>query len=155
MVVLICFWWGIWGSIYSIANRTWTYTDQPPEHFAGAGIILGEKGHRVIIVGTMPNTPAARAGLAGGLVIQKVDGTPTDGNLENSFHRIRGPANSKVTLELVDTLNNKTNTVELTRQNIQTPPPRIQFTNRVGRRLILFELIGLAVTLWIARVRGW
>ncbi len=156
LVVLICFWWGIYGSMMAIAHHSWAYTNQPPERYAGLGIVLGEKGHKVIIVQAVPNSPAAKARLAGGLVIQKIGGTPTEGRtLQDCGALGRGPAGSKVTLELVDTINNKTNTVELTRQNIVAPSPRIQVTNRVGLRLMILELLGLAVTFWIARVRSW
>lgn len=156
LVILICFWWGIYGSIRAIATRSWSYTDQRPTSFVGLGINLGEKDHRVIVVDTMPNTPAARAGLAGGLVIQKIGDTPTDGkSLDDCAKLISGPVGGKVTLELVDTANNKTNTVELTRANIQVPSPRIHFTNWHGLFLTIAELVSLAVTVWIGCVRGW
>ena len=67
----------------------------------------------------LPNTPASKAGLAPGLVVRKIDGTATDGKLlKECVDMLRGGVGTKVKLELVDTANSKTNTVELTRERI-------------------------------------
>jgi C-terminal processing protease CtpA/Prc len=67
----------------------------------------------------LPNTPASKAGLSSGLVIQKIDGAVTDDHhLKNYVDMLRGAAGTKVKLELVDTLNRKTNTMELIRERI-------------------------------------
>src|SRR5258705_1426748 len=79
LVVFVCFWWAIYLSVVSLANHSRSTTSQAQEHYTGIGIELGEKDHKVIIVRALPNTPAAKAGLAYGLVNQKIDGTPTDG----------------------------------------------------------------------------
>ncbi len=88
--------------------------------FAGVGLVLGIKDEKITIMDVLPNTPASKAGLVPGLVIQKIDGTNTKGmQLEDCVGMIRGPVDTRVKIELVDTAN-KTNTVELTREKIQT-----------------------------------
>ena len=90
---------------------------QPP--ITGVGIALGVRNNTVRIVKVLPNTPAARAGLTEGLVVQKIDGTVTEnGNLKDCVEMIRGVAGTKVTLELIDTASGATNTVELTRERL-------------------------------------
>jgi membrane protease YdiL (CAAX protease family) len=156
LVVLVCFWWAIYASIVAIAHHPWSTTSQAPEHFTGIGIELGEKDHKVIIVRALPNTPASGAGLAYGLVIQKIDGTSTDcKSLQQCADLGRGPAGSKVKYELVDPTRNQTNTVELTRATILDTSQLGRVTNRSALRVAILELLGLAVTFWIARTRGW
>ena len=97
-------------------------TSHAQEHVTGfIGIDMGIHQHKMRIIHVHANTPASKAGLSPGLVIQKIDGSPTEGkSLEDCAKMIRGAAGSKVKLELVDdTTNRKTNTVELTRERIQ------------------------------------
>jgi membrane protease YdiL (CAAX protease family) len=156
LVVFVCSWWMIYASVTAIANRSWTMTSPAPAHFTGVGVELGEKDHKVIIAQALPNTPAAKAGLSHGLVIQKIDDKPTDGkSLEDCGNLVRGPAGSKVEFELVDTTNNKTNMVELTREGIQATPAKPNATNTSALIVVILEVFGLAVTFWIARTRGW
>jgi membrane protease YdiL (CAAX protease family) len=155
LVLLVCFWWAIYGGIISISTHSWSDANQFQQPFAGIGVELGTKNNKVIIMQVVPNAPAARAGLSSGLVIQKIDGTATAGKSpEDCRDMMRGVAGSKVKLELVDTINNKTNTVEVTRESIQGVP-RGHVTDRRAFEVAGVELLGLAVTFWIARVRGW
>jgi len=156
LVLAVCCWWAIYSSVLSIAHRSWTNGSQAQEHFIGIGIVLGEQGHNVIIQEILPHTPASEAGLSSGLVIQKIDGISLVGKpLKDCGDLVRGLTGSKVTLELVDPANNKTNTVELTRELIPTPPPRARITDHSTLLVTLFELLGLVITFGIARARGW
>src|SRR5882724_2986633 len=112
LVVFVCFWWAIYASIVAIANHSWSTTSRAQAVFTGIGVELDAKDQKVIIRQVVPNAPAAKAGLSGGLVIQRIDGTTTDGkSLKDCGDMMRGPAGSKVALELVDMTSNKTNTV--------------------------------------------
>ena len=155
LVVFVCFWWAIYASISAIANHSWSTTRRPQEVFTGIGVELDAKGREVIIRQVVPNGPASKAGLSGGLVIQKIGGMTTDGkSLKDCADMMRGPAGSKVKLELVDMKSSKTNTVELTRGKIEGAP-KPHTTDRSALRVVLLEWFGLAVTFWIARIRNW
>jgi outer membrane murein-binding lipoprotein Lpp len=83
---------------------------------AGIGIQVSIYHEALTIIHILPDTPAFRAGLTSGIVIQKIDGVPTAGkNALVCAAMIRGVAGTTVKLELVDTEHSKTNTVELTR----------------------------------------
>ena len=89
------------------------------ERVTGVGVLLGDEDHTIKIMKVLPHTPASKAGLVPGLVVRKIDGTTTDGKLlKECVDMVRGAVGTKVKLELVDTANSKTNTVELTRERI-------------------------------------
>lgn len=97
------------------------YAQEPSNSFVGVGLVVGLTGtnHVTRVMGVVPNTSAAKVGLTRGLVIEKVDGTPTGGmKLKQCVDLIRGPEGTTVTLELVDPKHDTTNTVELTREKI-------------------------------------
>ena len=93
-----------------------------PEEIVGIGAVLkiDKDSGTPMIGGVMPNSPAAEAGLAGNFLIRKIDAIVTDGmKLQECVELIRGPAGSRVRLELFDLDANEPRTVELTRRKIQ------------------------------------
>jgi carboxyl-terminal processing protease len=77
------------------------------------------------VMGVLPDTPAAQAGLHQGLLIQEIDGTNVAKlPLAECVARTRGPVGSHVRLEVVDTDNQTTNLVEFTREKIALPGGR-------------------------------
>src|SRR5690242_6282283 len=79
----------------------------------GAVLKADEDTDSVRIVDVLPNSPAAKAGITAGTIIQTIDGEPTDGlSLGDCVKLIRGPVGSKLRLELVDANQKLTNTVE-------------------------------------------
>lgn len=105
----------------------------PPEPFAqrpgarqeeivGIGAVLKARPDtgEIMIAGVVPNSPAAAAGLAGEFLVRKIDDVSTDGmTLRECVERLRGPAGTRVRLELLSVEGNAPRTVELTRQRIR------------------------------------
>jgi len=153
LVVLVCFWWGIYGSFMVIAKQLSSSPRPAPAHYTGIGVELGERNQKIIIVQVLPKTPAAAAGLPSGVVVQKIDGIPTEGrSLKECAQILGGVAGSTVKLELID--KNQTNVVELTRGLIQGTAPPVKTIQKTAV-MIGLELFGLAMMFWIARVRRW
>ena len=91
------------------------------DHFAGVGLMLAVHKDALTVIHVIPDSPASRAGLSEGLLVRKIDGAATEGKpLKDCVEMIRGAAGTKVKLELLDASRNKTNTVELTREEIKT-----------------------------------
>ncbi len=91
------------------------------ENFEGVGIYVEMRDGRLTIVGPIPNTPAARAGLRARDVIALVDGRDITGlALDQVVSLIRGPAGSKVRLTIVRG-DQPPFEVELIRASIDTP----------------------------------
>jgi serine-type D-Ala-D-Ala carboxypeptidase/endopeptidase len=83
----------------------------------GTALEIDEKTHTLHITKILPNSPASQAGLSTGLIVQKINDVPTAGkSLADCTSIIRGTADTKVRLELVDSERKHTSTVELTRQ---------------------------------------
>jgi C-terminal processing protease CtpA/Prc len=88
----------------------------------GIGVSLRIKGDALEIDSVLPNTPAAKAGLHRGLVIQQIDGTNIVGKpLVVCVAMTRGLVGSKVQLEVIDPAKSETNVVEFTREKISVP----------------------------------
>lgn len=95
------------------------YGRQP---MTGIGLRLAIRHNTLEIDGVLPNTPAARAGLHRGMIIQKIDGADVVGEpLAACVAMIRGPAGSKVQLEVIDPAGTGTNTVKITRERFYIP----------------------------------
>jgi carboxyl-terminal processing protease len=88
----------------------------------GIGVLFGVRGDALQIMGVQPNTPASKAGLHPGLVIQQIDGTNIVGKpLVVCVAMTRGLVGSKVQLEVIDPDKSETNVVEFTRERIAVP----------------------------------
>src|SRR5207247_99347 len=67
------------------------------------------------------NSPASRAGLSAGLIIQTIEDVPTVGkSVAECLALLRSSGNPKVRLELIDPERKETNTVELMRGKFLT-----------------------------------
>jgi len=97
----------------------------PVEEIAGIGAMLGfdRKLGAIVIQGSVPNSPAAEAGLNSGLILSKIDDTFTEGlKLSECVELVRGAPGTVVRLEVVDPEQNETNALELTRRQVVVPP---------------------------------
>lgn len=87
--------------------------------FEGIGAYVEMRNGRIVIVSPIDNTPAQRAGLKPGDVIQKVNGQEVTGlMLEQVISRIKGPAGTEVTLTILDPDSGNTKQVTLERAEI-------------------------------------
>ncbi|HTR41871.1 MAG TPA: PDZ domain-containing protein [Pseudomonadales bacterium] len=105
-----------------------TYSQESTNSIVGVGLMLraAPPGQGIKIEGTVPNSPAAVAGIVQGEILDKIDGTSTTGmSMQQCVDMIRGPAATTVTLEVVDPKDDSTHVVTLTRETIAIPsaPP--------------------------------
>jgi carboxyl-terminal processing protease len=108
-----------WRFTVILGGLLFSYVSQAQDHVIGVGVALGVETNAVKIMKVFTNTPASKAGLLPGLLVQRIDGAATDGkHLKDWVEKLRGEVGSKVKLELVDTAKGKTNTVELIRERI-------------------------------------
>ena len=90
--------------------------DLQSETRGGLGLFIAARDQRTgkfIIQRTFANSPARRAGLPDGMVLNKFDGVPVE---QIRMIPVRGPVGSKVVLELIDPKTGATSQVELVRE---------------------------------------
>jgi len=69
--------------------------------YAGVGMQVGPRNGKTIVIAPFPGSPAAKAGLRPGDVIQQVNDTKTDGlNTTEIADLLRGPKNTKVQVQI-------------------------------------------------------
>jgi carboxyl-terminal processing protease len=77
------------------------FTSNTRGEFGGIGAELTRDGGRVKVIAPIEDTPAARAGIRPGDIIERVDGKAVDGlDLNDVVERIRGPSGTSVKLTL-------------------------------------------------------
>ena len=90
-------------------------------HFGGIGIVMGKVDKQFVVISTVEDTPAYRAGLKSGDVILAVDNTETSGeDLETIVKQVRGQDGTTVELK-VQTGKEKPRTVRVVRSDIKLP----------------------------------
>jgi C-terminal processing protease CtpA/Prc len=91
------------------------HASQPAVGLIGVGLTI--HNNALEIQSVAPGTPAAKAGLRPGLVIQQIDGTDTaDKPLVDCMNMTIGPIGSKLHLVVIDTARSVTNLVQITRE---------------------------------------
>jgi len=99
--------------------------------FEGIGAQLGMKDNRVIVVAPLKNSPAEKAGVKAGDLINKVDDQPTKGwSLTYAVSKIRGPKGTKVKLTLER--EGKEIEVEITRAQINVPSIELSYEKNIA-----------------------
>jgi len=121
-------------SAYMDAKEYADLRAQTRGEFGGIGAELTRDGGRVKVIAPIDDTPAARAGVRPGDVIQRVGGEPVDGiDLSDVVEKIRGPAGSTVRLTLVRGTTDAPFDIELTRAVIEVNPVKARLEpGRVG-----------------------
>ena len=106
-------------------------TIRSAEEIVGIGAVLSRPDAEngvVQITRVLPNSPAETAGLVGPLNIYKVDGISLQGvSLADCVGMLRGPAGSKVRLEVGKPLEEGTFEVEMIRQRVVVPSGEPRF----------------------------
>ncbi|MDB5164826.1 MAG: Peptidase [Candidatus Saccharibacteria bacterium] len=109
-------------TVYFTAKEYKDFNNQLNNSFAGIGARLSKDSDGNLIIGeAIDGFPAQKAGLQARDIIATVNGTDTGGiTLDDAISKIRGPAGSKVTLQII---RDKSQTLNFTiaRQNITLP----------------------------------
>jgi carboxyl-terminal processing protease len=88
--------------------------------FEGVGAEIQIKGGHVVIVASLDDSPAQRAGLRTGDIILKVDGTEVTGlPLDQVVSHVSGPAGTSVTLTILSASSGRTREITLVRASIR------------------------------------
>jgi len=107
--------------------------------FEGIGAQLGLKDSKIIIVAPLKSSPAEKAGVRSGDIINKVDGQSTKGwTLTQAVNKIRGTKGSKV--KITFERNEKEFTVEITRDQINVSSVELSYETKNGSKIAILKL---------------
>lgn len=106
---------------YFTPQEAKAFNQQLNNQFSGIGAELGEDSNQNLqIIAPIAGTPASQAGLQAGDIIASINGASTSGmTVDQAVSKIRGPAGSKVTLQIVR--GSTPQTLTITRQNLTVP----------------------------------
>jgi hypothetical protein len=93
-----------------------------PAAVTGIGLFVGrdQDTRQFVVRRTFPNSPAAKAGIAAGLVLNHIDGVLAEEKSINELSAmLRGPVGTKVVLEFIDPHAGTTNQIELIREQFE------------------------------------
>src|SRR5579883_572642 len=115
---------------------------------SGIGIQMeqNEKTKQLMVVETVENAPALKAGVKAGDLIKAIDGKPTQGmTVEQASKLIRGKAGTPVTLRLARSGKSEFD-VKITRANIEVPKVSYNLRKENSRRVGYIRLSEFSAT---------
>ena len=108
--------------------------------FSGVGIEISKKNGLLTVASLLPDTPAYKAGLDAGDVIERVDGLETkDMSLMCAVKHITGPKGTTVKLTLKRANTNNRETIPITRARIIVPSVRGWLRTDTGKWLHVLD----------------
>lgn len=107
---------------YFTPSEAKTFNSQLNNSFSGIGAELSkDSSGNLQVIAPIPEAPAAKAGLQAQDLITSINGASTSGlNVDEAVNKIRGPAGSSVTLQIVRN-HSQALSLTITRQNITVP----------------------------------
>lgn len=101
------------------------FDKQMTNEFSGIGVEISKPASALTVASLLANTPASKAGLDAGDIIEKIDGVETkDMPINCAVHKITGPRGTKVTLTIKRPGQEKTMDIVITRDKIVVPTIR-------------------------------
>ena len=93
--------------------------------FGGVGMVVSAKGGEYVVVSPFDSSPAEKAGIRAGDVIEEIDGHPLHGlSLLEVLAMVRGPAGSNMSVTIRDPGSGHIRNITLRRRVIRIPPVR-------------------------------
>jgi len=128
-------------SNYLTPKETKQFQQSVAGRFEGVGMNVDQDKRGLRVLNVFEGSPAERAGITKGDFITEVDGRSIAGlSADVATARIKGPAGSTVSLELVDPETFAPRTLKLERERIEIPVATGRIVERDGKRLGVVEL---------------
>lgn len=128
-------------SNYLTPKETKEFQESVEGEFEGVGMNVDEDRRGLRVVKVFDDTPARRNGIKPGEFITEVNGRSIAGVASDvATARIKGPAGTKVRLEVVDPDTATPRTLTLQRERIEVPVAESKIEERGGQKLGVVEL---------------
>lgn len=128
-------------SNYLTPKETQQFQQSVEGRFEGVGMNVDQDKRGLRVLNVFEGSPAARNGIKKGDFITEVDGRSLAGlSVDVAVARIKGPAGSTVSLQLVDPQSFEPRTLKLKRERIQIPITTGRIVERDGKKLGIVTL---------------
>jgi carboxyl-terminal processing protease len=132
-------------SHYLTPKEAQSFQESVSGEFEGVGMTVEEDRRGLRVLNVFDGSPAKNAGIAKGDLILSVNGRSIAGvNSEVATGRIKGPAGTKVKLEVLSPGDDDSRTLRFERQRIEVPVAEGRTVDRDGRTLGVVELLGFS-----------
>jgi carboxyl-terminal processing protease len=128
-------------SNYLTPEETKEFEESVQGEFDGVGMSVDEDRRGLRVINVFDGSPAKKGGVKKGDFITRVNGRSIAGvSSDVATARIKGPAGTKVRLEVVDPDTAAPRTLTLRRERIEVPVAKSKLEERDGQRLGVVEL---------------
>jgi carboxyl-terminal processing protease len=132
-------------SHYLTPKEAQSFQESVSGEFEGVGMTVEEDRRGLRVLNVFDGSPAKNAGIVKGDLILSVNGRSIAGvNSEVATGRIKGPAGTKVRLEVLSRGDDDSRTLSFERQRIEVPVAEGRTVERGGRTLGVIELFGFS-----------
>jgi carboxyl-terminal processing protease len=132
-------------SHYLTPKEAKSFQESVSGEFEGVGMTVEEDRRGLRVLNVFDGSPAKNAGILKGDLILSVNGRSIAGvNSEVATGRIKGPAGTKVKLEVLSPGDDDSRTLSFERQRIEVPVADGRTVERGGRTLGVVELLGFS-----------
>lgn len=118
-------------STYFTKDEMDSFMESTSGTFTGVGLEVEERGQDIVVVSTIKGSPAYKAGIQSGYIIESVDGKDVKGmDIKDVTNLIKGDKGTTVTIDFL--ANGKTIEYKLVRDVISINPVTYKIINGVG-----------------------
>jgi carboxyl-terminal processing protease len=118
-------------STYFTKDEMDSFTESTSGTFTGVGMVVEQRDNDIVVVSTIKGSPAERAGVKSGYIVESVDGKNVAGmSINDVTSLIKGEKGTKVKIGFL--VNGKTVEYEITRDVININPVSYKIINGIG-----------------------
>ena len=128
-------------SVFLAPSDAEEFQNELEGNLEGIGAEIAIKNQQLVVVTPLDDSPAIKAGLRGGDFIFKIDGQESAGlTLQEAVKKIRGPADTKVTLTVFHLGDTKPTELTITRAKIVVKSVQSEIREYKGRKIGYLKL---------------
>ena len=128
-------------SSYLTPKETKQFQESVQGRFEGVGMAVDQDRRGLRVINVFEGSPAKKAGIKKGDFVTEVDGKSIAGQSSSvATAKIKGPAGTKVSLQIVDADKGTTNTYKLERRRIEVPVAEGKVETRKGKKVGVVKL---------------